>query len=66
MGRLCGVHEAVVDRPFLLFFDIVKCAQVATITELISGNFDASALFTCPTQQVCGYKVTLCMRSAIV
>ncbi len=53
-GRLCGVHEAVADRPFLLFFDLVKCAQVVSVTEVLSGDFDASAIFTCPTPQV-GY-----------
>jgi len=51
-GRLCGVHEAVADRPFLLFFDLVQCAQVVSVGELLSGNFDASAIFTCPTPQV--------------
>ncbi len=51
-GRLCGVHEAVADRPFLLFFNLVQCASVVSVSEVLSGNFDTSAVFTCPTPQV--------------
>ena len=40
------------DKPFLLFFDIRQCASVVSISDLLAGDFDATALFTCPTQQV--------------
>jgi choline transporter-like protein 2/4/5 len=52
-GRLCGVHDDVKDRPYLLFFDIRRCATVVSISELISGDVDTDTIFTCPTQQVC-------------
>ena len=52
-GRLCGVDPAVQDKPFLLFFDLTRCLQIISVAEIISGNFDASTLFTCPTPQVC-------------
>ena len=50
--RLCGVHEAVADRPFLLFFNLIQCASVVSVSDVLSGSFDTSAVFTCPTPQV--------------
>ena len=35
-----------------MFFDLTKCVQVVTVSELISGDVSASTLFTCPTPQV--------------
>ncbi|KAL5483966.1 hypothetical protein EMCRGX_G020387 [Ephydatia muelleri] len=52
-GQLCGYDAKVKDRPYLIFFDLIKCAKLFNITTLINGNLDTSALFTCPTQQVC-------------
>ncbi|CAI7988530.1 Choline transporter-like protein 2 [Geodia barretti] len=52
-GRLCGVHDAVRDKPFLLFFDIKQCATVVSVSELLAGEVDTDTIFTCPTQQVC-------------
>ena len=40
------------DKPYLLFFDIIKCATVVSVGELIQGQVDTSSIFTCPTQQV--------------
>ena len=40
------------DKPYLLFFDITKCATVVSVGELIQGEVDTSSIFTCPTQQV--------------
>ena len=40
------------DKPYLLFFDITKCATVVSVGELIQGQVDTSSIFTCPTQQV--------------
>lgn len=51
-GRLCGVDPTVRDKPFLLFFDLTRCLQVVSVSEIVNGNFDASSLFTCPTPQV--------------
>eukprot|EP00731_Ephydatia_muelleri_P024033 Em0016g304a len=51
-GQLCGYDAKVKDRPYLIFFDLIKCAKLFNITTLINGNLDTSALFTCPTQQV--------------
>ncbi len=50
-GRLCGVDSAVRDKPNLLFFDLTRCIQIINVGEIISGNFDASSIFTCPTPQ---------------
>ncbi|CAI8016272.1 Choline transporter-like protein 4 [Geodia barretti] len=51
-GRLCGVHDAVRDKPFLLFFDIKQCATVVSVSELLAGEVDTDTIFTCPTQQI--------------
>ncbi|KAG8235206.1 hypothetical protein J437_LFUL015300 [Ladona fulva] len=40
-GKRCGVDEGVRDKPFLLFFDLTRCAQPALIH---TG---------CPTPQIC-------------
>ena len=40
------------DKPYLLFFDITKCATVVSVGELLQGEVDTSSIFTCPTQQV--------------
>ncbi len=53
-GRLCGVDAAVINKPNLLFFDFTRCAQVVNVADIVSGNFDASSIFTCPTPQVGG------------
>jgi choline transporter-like protein 2/4/5 len=52
-GRLCGVHDAVRDKPYLMFFDIKQCATVVSVSELLAGEVDTNTIFTCPTQQVC-------------
>ncbi len=56
---LKGVHCRVTlhslsfsTKPNLLFFDVTKCVQVATVSELLQGSIDASTIFTCPTPQV--------------
>eukprot|EP00731_Ephydatia_muelleri_P024032 Em0016g303a len=57
-SRLCrdkpaGLRPALLNKPNLLFFDLMQCAKVIKLTDLISGNVDTSKLFTCPTPQVC-------------
>jgi choline transporter-like protein 2/4/5 len=52
-GRLCGLDPAVADKPFLLFFNWIDCIKIVGFNDLVTGNVDASTLFTCSTQQVC-------------
>lgn len=40
-GRKCGVDSEVIDRPYLVFFDLTKCATVS------------AAYSNCKTPQVC-------------
>ena len=47
------------DRPFLLFFDLTRCVRKLDFTAIASGNFEASDLFSCPTQQVKQSRQTL-------
>ena len=39
-------------KPYLLFFDLTRCATKYSISDLVKGNVDTSKLFTCPTPQV--------------
>lgn len=39
-GRMCGLHEAVKDKPYLFFFDLAKCANPKVLSH------------GCPTPQV--------------
>uniref|UniRef100_A0A6M2DXS4 Choline transporter-like protein n=1 Tax=Xenopsylla cheopis TaxID=163159 RepID=A0A6M2DXS4_XENCH len=41
LGRKCGVDSDVLDKPYLLFFDLMKCAKPGVV---ING---------CPTPQIC-------------
>ena len=44
------------NKPFLVFFDISRCLTALSPSEIANfietRSFDASALFSCPTQQV--------------
>lgn len=42
-GLICGYDEAVKDRPYLVYFDFLKCAQMGP----------SAAVLGCPTPQVC-------------
>ena len=42
-GQICGYTEAVKDQPYLVYFDILTCAQMGA----------AVATAGCPTPQVC-------------
>lgn len=42
-GQICGYTEAVKDKPYLVYFDILTCAQMGA----------AVATAGCPTPQVC-------------
>lgn len=42
-GQICGYDSAVKDQPYLVYFDILSCAQMGA----------AVAVSGCPTPQVC-------------
>ncbi|XP_071948312.1 choline transporter-like protein 2 [Antedon mediterranea] len=41
-GQICGITPAVKDKPYLFFFDLLKCSATFTSFQL-----------SCPTKQIC-------------
>ncbi|XP_038045351.1 choline transporter-like protein 2 isoform X2 [Patiria miniata] len=43
-GQICGVSEAVKDKPYLMFFDLLSC---------VASPYTTLLEFKCPTTQIC-------------
>lgn len=54
-GQICGVSEAVADKPVLFFFDFLACASSQTLLEF-KCNTPQICMSACPNQTYSPYK----------